>query len=1429
MAVTWTEEQKQVIEDRNHNLLVSAAAGSGKTAVLVERILERVTDPKDPIDVDQLLVVTFTRAAAGEMKERLRKALEKKLEEDPDSDHLQKQGVLLHNAQINTIHGFCQHVIRNYFHCINLDPSYRIAQESELRLMKGDILDRLMEDEYALLLGKQEDSGKESVVDSESGNLKDSASEKAETAGISNVLFGKLVEAYSPGRNDARIPEMILSLYNKAISNPDPDAWLDSCLADYRIRTEAELENSAWMKRITGDTILLLESSLGYAEKTLALAKQPGGPSGYLAALESDIAGIQSLCRVDTFGDLQIAFEELEFQKLGRSSKAEAALEDPDLKILVKKRRDALKKSLSDWQKKYFCDTEEEILEDLSFLEPFVAELVRLTREFTTRFIEAKKSKNLADFSDLEHYALKILLEKKDGTLVRTEAARELAAGFREVMVDEYQDSNLIQEALLQAVSGEEEGRHDRFMVGDMKQAIYGFRLARPEIFLEKYYRYGEQDEGRVQNKEDGQNQEDRQNKEEGCRRIDLDKNFRSRREVLDPVNALFRRLMQKSLGGILYDDSQALHLGAVDYPDAGGVDTAELLLLDSGDPALAETQISAAEAEALAIAGRIHSLMKDGKVYDRDTGALRPVHYRDIVVLLRSTASAADIYVKTLKDAGIPAYSVSKEGYFSTLEVETVLNYLRLVDNTRQDEALASVLHSPIGDFTAGELAEIAEEGQKLPEEQTGAERKAKKQKQKTFYQKVFAFLEWGQEGSLKAKLQEFFRQLNRFRKAAADTPVHQLIEAILENTGYGSYAAAMPGGAQREANLKMLVDMAAAFEDGSQHGLFAFIRSIEEQNKYQIDAGEVNLYSENEDIVRIMTIHKSKGLEFPVVFLANCGKKFNRQDSTAAMVLHPSLGIGLDAVDAEKRLKRTTIRRAVLARAAAMDNLAEELRVLYVAMTRAKEKLIMTGAVKDLDKLPEDIARAVRTSEYEKTAAEGDRRAGTAVGGQPEQGREEPEQGSDEQEQRGEEQEQGGDEKKGDSRGWDTSPIDYGTLTSANSYLDWILAAYSYGMPIKVMTADAAHLVKVHEQAEQGIEEKLDELKKQLSLDRTFDPEVKKFLEERSRYSYPYKDLLELPAKMTVSEIKKTAYDAETAAILGDVEERGQDLIPEGKNGFPEEENSYSEAGTDFYVPTFVRRMEQEGQDPAADNERGHAENPAASTADQDNGGRKHSGASLIKRERSRGASAGAARGTIYHAFMEHLDYSAGAAEDTAADKGSAGTDEGFAGTDEGSAGEALKKQKKEDRIRAQLEKLVADGVFSREDANLIRRKDFVTFLDSDLGRRMAEADRRGQLHREAPFVLEVNAHTIRKEWPEDQSVLVQGVIDAWFFEGDKIVLVDYKTDHVYTEDGSDLIRKYHDQFRYYRKALEQLAGARVKEMQLYSFGLGKAIEVK
>ena len=878
MTAKWTKEQEEAIRLRDRNILVSAAAGSGKTAVLVERILSRVTDPDHPADIDRLLVVTFTRAAAGEMKERIGQALEKRLLEDPDNEHLQRQGALLHHAQISTIHGFCTYVIQNYFHRIDLDPGYRIGEEGELKLLKGEVLRDLLEEEY--------------------------------TAGSRKFL--DFSEACAPGKNDGRLEDLILRTAEFAESYPWPELWLEACEKTYRAERPEELGSAPFIRFLEEDAARRLRDALEEARWNLREAEGPGGPEEYVPMLRGDLELLELLNAQKTYEEFCRAFQDLSFQTLSRKKNTEG---DPEIRERIKKRRDTLKETLREIREQYFSLSPGQVLEELAGCRSFVEELTRLTRRYFREYGERKRRKNLMDFSDLEHFALKILLEREGDQIRRTEAARELAGRFDEVMVDEYQDSNYIQEYLLQAVSRDPEGRGNRFMVGDMKQAIYGFRMARPEIFLEKYRTYTREDSG--------------------SRRIDLSRNFRSRREVLDTVNYIFRQIMVEDLGGLDYDRDAALYPGAV-YPENRACGT-ELLLLDKKSPEFQEDSSKTArqEAEALAVAQKLRALVGQMQVTDKETGELRPLRWRDCVILLRQTAGWADTFARVLEEEGIPANTTSRSGYFHTVEVAAVLNYLRICDNPRQDIPFAAALHSPMGGLSEEELAEIRISGPGLPLCKA-AERCA----------------EQGGRKELREKLRKFLEGLRETREILPYTPVHQVILQVLEHTGYGAYAAAMPGGEQRQANLNMLVKKAVDFENTSYHGLFQFIRYMEQLERYQVDFGEVSLYGELADTVRIMTIHKSKGLEFPVVFVCGLGGRMNVMDANAQVLLHASLGIGPEWIRLKDRTHSTPLVKQVIRRAIRRDMLGEELRVLYVALTRAKEKLILTGTVDDLEK---------------------------------------------------------------------------------------------------------------------------------------------------------------------------------------------------------------------------------------------------------------------------------------------------------------------------------------------------------------------------------------------------------------------------------------------------------------------------------------------
>lgn len=882
MAVNWNESQKKVIESRDKNLLVSAAAGSGKTAVLVERILSLITDPVQPVDLERLLVLTFTNAAAGEMKERIGTVITRALEQDPDNDRLQRQASMVHSAHISTIHSFCSYVIRNYFHTTDLDPSYRVMDDGEKRILMKDTLKELLDEAYA--------QGDEKYV--------------------------RLSLAYSAGKNDKTLSDMIEKLYTKAESAPWPEEWLAECAEKWNPENENVF---SWMEEGFEE----IRDSLAYAkqlaQENLRKAALPGGPSAYIPALEKDVELIDSLLKAESMESLKSAFTGLSFETLSR--KKDESL--PELKDQAKNARNKFKNEVNKISGRCMKFDRAKAKRQMEVCYPYIQTLCQLTSEFRRRYSKKKREDNLCDFSDLEHFALDILVKKAEGIPVKTPAALELSAYFKEVMCDEYQDTNRIQELILWSVSREEGEKPNRFMVGDVKQSIYGFRMARPDIFVGKYEKYGK----------NGSSSEV----------ISLSSNYRSRREVLDFANAVFKRLMIKSLGGIDYDESQALVCGAsypAQEPDAY---VPEILLFDENEELLAESNDKniRMECEALMVSTRIHTLLKEMKVYDKSAGEMRRLQYRDIVILLRTAAGWAETFVRVLQSQGIPAFAESKTGYFSAAEVALVLEYLRILDNPRQDISLASVLLSPIAEMSAEELA--------LVKVYAGIG---------CLYDAVRLYATDKPGETAGRKLNAFLNTYDSLRAVAVQIPVHILLGRIYRETGYYDFASAMPGGEQRKANLDMLVSKAVAFEKTSMKGLFSFIRYIGELKEYDVDAGEVNLFSEGADTVRILSVHKAKGLEFPVVFLSGTGKEFNQMDVKSAMTVDEDLGIGIKAVNLEKRIKAETILKQQISDGILRKSISEEIRILYVALTRAKEKTIITGYCKNPFKKAEDTA---------------------------------------------------------------------------------------------------------------------------------------------------------------------------------------------------------------------------------------------------------------------------------------------------------------------------------------------------------------------------------------------------------------------------------------------------------------------------------------
>lgn len=875
MSITWTEDQRKVIETRDRNLLVSAAAGSGKTAVLVERILSRITDAKHPVDADRLLITTFTKAAAGEMKERIGKALLKRLEEDPGNEWLQRQEALVQRAQITTIHGFCLYVIRNYFHVIGLNPNFRIADEGEMRLLKQDTVDELLEDAHK---------------------------EKQEA-------FLRFAESYGSGNRGSGIGEMILQLYEYAVASPQPVRWLQSCAAAYKIPEGASYSSLSFAGDILDELKQTVSDCFKVLEKTVALAQLPCGPQAYVEVLRADEGLLQELLECDSLEDFELLITELTFGRLpSRRSKAMAGADD-FLCEQIMELRGEVKEVLKGLVRQYFQLPGELAAEQMRLTAENIQVYTELTIQFMERLEEKKRKKNILDFSDQEHLALQILTREENGVLVPSETADIFADYFAEIMVDEYQDSNLVQEAILNSICGSRKGRDDRFMVGDVKQSIYRFRQAEPGLFLEKYGRY-----------EDG----------DGGVRIDLHQNFRSRDTVLTPVNELFGRIMCRELGGIEYDESAALKPGAV-YPELEA-SQAELLLLsqEEWEDLRGECGWTKQEAEAHLIAWRIKRMLAGEQV--TEAGELRPVRPGDIVILLRTMSGWSETFVRVLQDEGIPASAQSRTGYFETLEVETILSYLKVLDNPVQEIPLAAALHGMLGGFSSEELAKIRT---LCPE--------------KDFTEACRRYREEGPEEELRLRLDDFYRQADRYRELAACTSMHELLWQILTETGYLDQVQALPSGGQRLANMEMLLKKAQDYEKISYHGLFHFIRYIERLQRYQVDFGEADISGKGSEAVRIMSTHHSKGLEFPVVFAAGMGKSFNRQEGREKAVMSSRYGVGLDYVDLKERMRCPTILKRFIRRRNLLDSLGEELRILYVAMTRAKEKLVLTGMAKE------------------------------------------------------------------------------------------------------------------------------------------------------------------------------------------------------------------------------------------------------------------------------------------------------------------------------------------------------------------------------------------------------------------------------------------------------------------------------------------------
>lgn len=1082
MGMKFTPEQQRVIELHNSNILVSAAAGSGKTAVLVERIIRMICDGEHPADIDRLLIVTFTNAAAAEMRERIAAGITARLETDPGNEHIQKQSALLHNAQITTIDSFSLFLIRNHFNEIGLDPDFRVADEGEIKLLQQEVLAQLLEDAYA-------------------GQFVPEAPEQ----------FHVCVEYFCPGGRESVLEQHILNLSRYAGSFPWPAEWLEERKNDYAAGDMEALVCSDYGQYLTERVNRTVEGCLEKLREVKRLCELPDGPYMYGELTEAEIEQLERLTSCKDLEEQAAKIPAVIFARL--PSKKDDSV-DPAKRELAKAIRNSVKDTLSDLSESYFKTPLELAVEQGKACREPLRMLLDLVLEFDRRLLAAKQERHLIDFSDMEHYALQILLkrekvEESDGTgtdrtetkyrIVPSDVAMEYRQYFQEILIDEYQDSNLVQEYLLSAISGEEEGRYNRFMVGDVKQSIYKFRLARPELFLEKYDTY--QETGDL------------------CR-IDLAKNFRSRIQVVDAVNGVFSRIMSREIGGIAYDDKAALYPGAVYPAQEDPAYGSELLLIrkpekgEREESGIGEQHAEGAgvlvdydnvrQLEALAIAARIKQLKGSLQVMEKSTGELRPVRYSDMVILLRTTSGWDEEFKKILEQQGIPVYITSKTGYFGALEVQELLQFLRVLDNPRQDIPLFGVMQSVFGGFTQEEIAQIRSGGEGHSRKRMTLYEALKEvaQSGRTVEEgeEISAGESAGEEAELSQKADTFLQRIGHYRDLTPFTSIRDLLQRILDDYDYLNYVTALPAGSKRRANVEMLLTKASAFEKTSYFGLFHFIRYMEQLEKYDVDYGEADTLDENADVVRIMSIHKSKGLEFPVVFVSGLSKRFNMQDANQSLIVDMDLGVAVDYVDSVRRIKNKTLRRAVLSAKMKEDNLAEELRVLYVALTRAREKLILTAV---LDKADEKWELAQMTGQERLT---------------------------------------------------------YLHFCEAGSYMDFLLPILPQtGIAVKTLRTEDLAVEELREQLRMG------DRREQLRLiacgetTLTGDPEENErklmYLRERFAYQYPHPGLQKLYTKTTVSELKIAAMAEKDEAAFHTFEEK--EVVP--------------------YIPGFRREQEK------------------------------------------------------------------------------------------------------------------------------------------------------------------------------------------------------------------------------------------------------------
>lgn len=1258
-STKWTKEQQEVIDHRDGNLLVSAAAGSGKTAVLVERIISMILDTEEKVDIDKLLVVTFTNAAASEMRERIADAVSKaleeatKLEKKDVIEHLQKQILFLNKANITTIHSFCLDVIKNNIHLITLDPNFRIGDTTECQLIAQEAIDEVFEELY------------------EQGYLGDENSEKGKR-------FLKLIDSFAERNGDNQVQSLIMSIYNFAMSFPNPEKWLNESADAFLVDDDFDFTSSKWGRIVINSVKTEIEDIVGNMEKALATVHP------YLGQIENIQKIITESERIDVVYDsLDKGWDDFikaigEFYPEDYRKGKKIKKDDPDemreaWKIATEYRKEAIesmKKVVEMYKNRYSKDIKKEI--DMSY--PIVRAISDAVLEFWKKFEEAKRDKGIIDFNDIEHFALEILVdEDENGRQIPSETAKRYGEEFKEIFVDEYQDSNLVQEAILSSIANKE--MPNRFMVGDVKQSIYRFRQAKPEIFLHKYETYSTE-------------------KDKDGRKIMLYKNFRSRKNVLDAVNFIFENIMSKELGEIEYNDDEKLNPGAIfeecyeENAIVGGSCDVHIIEKKANEN-LTDEQLEEEEdldniqIEARAIGKIIKEIVgknSDGKiqmVYDKEEKRYRQAKYKDIVILLRATSNWASVLTEEFTNMDIPVYADTGTGYFDTIEIKTIVSLLKVIDNPMQDIPLLAVLKSPIYNFTPEELIDIRIVNRNV-----------------SFYEAMKIYASF--DDCDNKKVRDFLERLEDYQERSSYLSTDELLWYLYNETGYYAYAAILPAGKQRQANLRILFERAKQFEDTSFKGIFNFINFVEKLKKSDSDMGEAKTLSENADVVRIMSIHKSKGLEFPIVICGGMGKRFNKMDMNRGILYHHELGYGPQVVNLETRLSYPSMMKEAMKKQMVVEMLSEEMRVLYVAFTRAKEKLIITGAVNDVEKnLQKWASNSQKVTKNNK--------------------------------------------------------LDKYNLLKSASFLDWIMSvAIAHKDARRILPFDSEIVekndesewkFKIHKREDYTLssedEEEInlaDVLREELTSSREVD--YSEIVRNRLDFKYPYQKSVEKSGSISVTEIKR----------LWNLER--EDNLEIDIN---EIESSRNNKKTEIKRPKFIQENKDEKLSPTH-------------------------------------------RGSVVHLVMQIIN---------------------------------MDRVSTIDEIKNQIEEFVQKEIITQKEADVVNPFKIYKFFKSELGTRMKNADFVG---REKAFYTEINMKNLfAKEGIDyDESIMLRGIIDAYFEENGEIVLLDYKTDFVNEENREEVVDRYRKQLEIYAKVIEEITDKKVKEQYIYLFGVDESVRI-